>query len=74
MLEMYNKTERYANKLIRHAEKNKFNAAYKDVIKLNKCAMQLLNAVNNIYNKDAINSAELHLSCANYMLAENNNK
>jgi len=72
--EMYKDTEYYATKLIKHAEKNKFNAAYKDLMKLDEIANQLLSAVNNVYNKDVINSAKLHLSCATYMLGENSIK
>lgn len=64
---MYKDTERYARKVIKHAEKNKFRAVSQDIKKLNLCAQQVLSAVNNVYNKDIIESAKLHLSCATYM-------
>lgn len=74
VVDMYNKTQHYTKKLIKHAEKNKFNATYKDLIKLHTNAVSLLNSINNIHNKDIIGFANIHLSNITFMVGENKTK
>lgn len=57
--------------IIKHAQNNNFNAAYKDLVKLHKNAQVLLSSINNVYNKDVIEYTSLHLNNIIHMVCDN---
>jgi methionyl-tRNA synthetase len=61
---MYAKTEAYANKLVKSAEKGNLKATLKNVMKLNQHSTQLFDATSSPFTREGIhkaNNERLHI-------------